>query len=358
MLGPIKTIITKPKTLTYAHNAVKNVMQKTTQTAMNPNTLDISMFHQYMFSKQFHLGFNVDEIKKLFSFDGDNFFTEVYNFFVKKLNIPEKLKPKIGECQLGNGVGMSYLWNQNILAKNPNAPMQTKEEIFSLIRHELQHWSQYMDIYRYPKTGSKMVDLCTDMAVQQELAGLDHVVKNFSSEQLLTLGLDGDTIKMIQKLKEFLAKNDTKSYDELFNAYKTNVDSAYRGQYNAFKDQVVAEMGSLSSDSRAARRAEKFFDATTAETYLKADGNPHAGKYAVDIREEEAAVTQLVALEDLETTMGKKPCWIKAYKERLKQLYEMTKDDKQMADELTETSQQLAIDSKEKTIEFCKYLYD
>mgnify|MGYP003302893127 CR=1 FL=1 len=117
MFGPIKTIITKPKTLTYAHNTVKNVMQKTAQTAMKPNTLDISMFHQYMFSKQFHLGFNVDEIKKLFSFDGDNFFTEVYNFFVKKLNIPEKLKPEIGEYQLGNGVGMSYLWNRNILAK-------------------------------------------------------------------------------------------------------------------------------------------------------------------------------------------------------------------------------------------------
>ena len=34
------------------------------------------------------------------------------------------------------------------------------------------------------------------------------------------------------------------------------------------------------------------------------------------------------------------------------------RNNKQTADELTETSQKLAIDSKEKTIEFCKYLYD
>lgn len=357
MFSTIKTVISKPAQ-TYIKNATKTVTPKTTPIVAKPNDLDISMFHQYMFSKQFHLEFNADEIQKLFSFEGDNFFTKVYNFFVKKLRIPEKIKPTIGECELGNGVAMSYLWNRNILAKNPNAPFQTKEEIFSLIRHELQHWSQYMDVYRNPKTASKMVDLCTDLSVQQELAGLDQAVKNISLEQLQTLGLDVNTIKFVQKLKELLAKNNTKSFDELVTAYKTNVESAYRSHYNAFKDEVITEMGSLSSSSKSARRAEKFFDATITGNYFKADGKLHVGKYAVDIREEEAAVAQIVALEDLETVIGKKSCWIKGYKERIKKLYEMAKDDKQVADELSETSQELAINSKEKTIEFCKYLYD
>ena len=358
MLGPIKTIITKPKTLTYLKNTTQKVAQNTTKTVKKPNVLDIAMFQQYTFSKQFHLKMDADEIKNLFSFEGDNFFTEVYNFFCKKLRIPEKLKPTIGEYELGNGIGMSYVYTQNIIAKNPNAPIQTKEDIFSLIRHELQHWSQYMDIFRSPKTCQKMINLCTDLSLQQELAGLDHVVKNFSFEQIQTFGVDDDTIKLIQKLKECLAKNDTKSYDELFTAYKKSIKEAYQSQYNNYREQIITELGALDGESKAARRAEKFLDATIAETYYKADGNLHFGKYGFDIREEEAAVAQLTALEDLETTLGKKSCWINNYKKRIQAIEELAKQNSQIKEECAESTQQKGITTAEKAIEFFKYMYD
>lgn len=358
MLGPIKTVITKPKTLTYLKNATQKVAQKTTQIPMKPDITDIGMFQQYMFSKKFHLKMDADEIKKLFSFEGDNFFTEAYNFFCKKLRIPEKLKPAIGEFPLGENVKMSYLWNYNMIGINPNAPVASKEEIFGFIRHELQHWSQNMDTLRHAEYGPKMVDFLTDVSTQSQIAGIDNIAKTYSFEQIQGLGLDDNLMNIVKKLKEFLAKNDTKSYDELLGNFSTGMKTGLKEQFDTFRKEIISEMGVLSKDSKAGKRAGKFFDAVNGEVYWKQGGNVHYGKYGFDIREEEAAVAQLAALEDLETTMGKKSCWIQNYKERIKMVFKDKKLGKQYLEDVQETAQQKGIDSKEKIIEMYRYLYE
>lgn len=358
MLGPIKTIITKPKTLTYAHNAVKKVAQQIGKTPIKPDATDIGMFQQYMFSKQFHLKMDADEIKKLFSLDGDNFFTGVYNFFVKKLGIPEKLKPAVGEFPLGENVKMSYLWNYNMIGINPNAPVASKEEIFGFIRHELEHWAQNMDTLRHSEYGPKMIDFLTDISTQSQLAGIDNIAKTYSFEQIQGLGLDDNMIDIIKKLKELLAQNDTKSYNKILEDLGIGMKSGFQKEFEVFRNQVINEMGSLSGDTKSAKRAGKFFDATMAETYWKQGGDVHWGKYGFDIREESAAVAQLVALEDLGTAMGKKSCWIQNYKERIKAIFKDSEISKQYFSDVQETVQQKGIDSKEKIIELYKYLYE
>ena len=66
-----------------------------TKVCKNLTVVDRKAFYSYIYTMQFKMKTTAEEIKKLFSFDGDEFFNKAYLFLAQKLNISEELIPPI-----------------------------------------------------------------------------------------------------------------------------------------------------------------------------------------------------------------------------------------------------------------------
>lgn len=313
-------------------------------------------FRAYLHFKTLDFKTNPEEINALFKFEGDEFFEKTYEFLIKKLGIPEKLKPAIIERSASETVGMTYDWINNCIAKNPNGFIKEKVQIFGGLRHELQHFLQNMNVLRTEKVGDEVVNFYAKYAGKQRSAYADFEVKNLTLEQLKT-NYDEQTLEYYKYLKDLLKNNPDAYESELINL-RNIIEGAQLTHFQNFRNLVIQEMGLIKEGTQPARRAQKMLKEIMSENaYWQSDGSIHAGKYAFDVRENEAITAQSAA--QLKTLPPEQRyCYLQIIKQQMQAFEELLKKEPNTKEinELLETSKEKA---KEFNIdELISYLFD
>lgn len=156
--------------------------------------------------KKLLLGLDKKTIKQLEKLPIEDFFVKSQTIVMKALDIPEEIAPwqKIEDLK-NPKFGMKYLPSFNAIIINETALKKNKALLFSLIRHEMEHFRQNTLIFRIEKLG-------------------EQAVKAYSEEAKSKLSID--------------------TFDDL----------------NNLRKKVIEKYGMIKADSEEAQTAKKYFE--------------------------------------------------------------------------------------------------
>ena len=275
---------------------------------------DKFVFKQYMFAKNLRVNWNQAEVDKLFKLDGEEFISCSTDYLMKIMNIPAKLKPEIKPAKLSVG-DMGYIPYEHILLVNTDSKLESKANIFALIRHELQHMVQSFDILRYEGLADKIVSvylkngfnyeedsfLIDTIVDNEEKLNIDHLKQTLNDDILI----DG-----ILELRKHKKNNDIEKY----NLTKEKLIEYDRQEtLNTIlevRDQVIEAFGSIKVGTKEGDRVQKLYDSLINDNYFNSDSSIDKGKYVYNVLEFEAINAQQILFDELN---GK--CFIKSVKD-------------------------------------------
>ncbi len=257
--------------------------------------LDKNFFQTYIEMPKYKINITPQEIDKLSEFEGEEFFTKSYELLTQKLGLPDSILPPLIKADLsgkGNAF-MAYLPVNNIIALDPKRLAgQKKIDIFSLLRHELQHFNQNLQIFRHEEIGKKAIDTLTEKFIEQEKNTLKILSSQFSQDQMLELvkanGGDTDYIKTYFKLSE---ANDKKGLDNLFN----RAGEQYKEQVTDLRNKIISAAGEIKKDSSLTPKIQAIYDEFNTIGYFNPDGSLDYLKYFNSGIEKDAIMAQTMA---------------------------------------------------------------
>ena len=316
--------------------------------------MDIVFFRRYLLGKKLDLKIEPIELEQLFSLEGKEFEEGAFEFLLKKLNIPSNIRPRLIESTQTNGCPMTYNFMLNQIVVNPNMKTPVKEVHLSLLRHELQHFMQNMQILRSEGVGTDAVKHYSEVMSKIARQNNDALAKNCTIEQLAQMGFDEEALNLHRQLKELLKNGTPEQYEEYMNQLEIELQQYYEPLYEGLRNDVVSSMGAIKTGSAEWKRAVKFLDETKkGDYYFQPDGQIDYAKYMTDCRENEAIVSQEILGLKLFPKEGGS-CYIKELKQGAG--IESSGDAKFDAD-----MEKLAEERKNGNIDFKKmisYLYD
>lgn len=316
--------------------------------------MDIVFFRRYLLGKKLDLKIEPKELEKLFSLEGKEFEEGAFEFLLKKMNIPSNIRPRLIESPQTNGCPMTYDFMLNQIVVNPNMKTPVKEVHLSLLRHELQHFMQNMQILRSEGVGTDAVKHYSEVMSKLARQNNDELAKNCTIEQLAQMGFDEEGLNLHRQLKELLKNGTPEQYEEYMNQLEFGLQQYYEPLYEGLRNDVVSSMGAIKTGSTEWKRAVKFLDETKkGNYYFQPDGQIDYAKYMTDCRENEAIVSQEILGLKLFPKEGGS-CYIKECK--LSEGVESSGDAKFDAD-----MDKLAEERKNGNIDFKKmisYLFD
>lgn len=259
-----------------------------TKACKNLTPLDKNCFHSYVYSLKYKSGITQEEINKIFNLDGMDFLKACYDFIVRKLNIPENLRPPavIGELS-SKDLSMAYEPGKEMITISPNIFNSTKTQIFGCLRHEFQHYMQNLSVYRHEKIGKEAVEFWSKDILEKEKALLEPLYKK-TDDELKALGYNGDAFKEIKKMQDLYLNNRT-AYDKIYeDCAKRNAESL-----TDIRNRAIQEMGIVKEGTKEAKRAEIFFkefkeQANQSSSYYNPDGSLNMKKYLSTAIEQDA----------------------------------------------------------------------
>lgn len=259
-----------------------------TKACKNLTPLDKNCFHSYVYSLKYKSGITQEEINKIFNLDGMDFLNACYEFIVKKVNIPESLRPAVVIGELSKKeLSMAYEPGKEMITISPNIVYSTKSQIFGCLRHEFQHYMQNLSVYRHEKIGKEAVEFWAKDVLEKEKTFLEPLYKK-TDDELMALGYNGDVFSEIKKMQD-LYLNNRIAYDKFYD------DCARRNIENLTKlrERAIQEMGVVKDGTKEAKRAEIFFKEFKEQTnqsssYYNPDGSLNMKKYLSTAIEQDA----------------------------------------------------------------------
>ncbi len=248
--------------------------------------LDKNCFQGYVYSMKFKLGTTAQEIQNLCKLQGEDFVTGAYELLTNKMGIPAELKPVLVPQPQLDATPMRYLFNYNVISRNPDLSNLSQAEVFNGLRHELQHFRQNMDIFRHEKLGEKVVDIHVNGLVESQKATIKHLLASMSPEELAQDGYlaSEDAYNMVVRCKKHLENNDAAAFDKEFES----LAPAFRREVSAFRQKVVNAMGLIKEGTNEAQRAEHYFNDFQNINYFDTNDGIDYAKYLASGIEQEA----------------------------------------------------------------------
>lgn len=259
----------------------------------NVTKLDLENFKAYASSMRFKMNMTADDVAALSKFDGKDFIENSYMFCTKKIGLPKQLCPPIYYGEIKNEAILGYqpMLNNIIVDQNKlNNLSATKENIFGLIRHELQHTLQYYAILRHEELGPKAVDAAGEMFAERFKSGLDALLKNNSVEEVEQYVLSLNDISTYQAI-QFLKNGDTEGFDK----FLISVGDQLKTHVSNLRETVLKYFRPIEKDSTLTPKLAKFFDEMHGLTYYKDDYSVSMSKYFNSSIEVDAMLAQLRA---------------------------------------------------------------
>lgn len=128
-----------------------------TKVSKNLTYMDIITFHQYVQAKKNPINITPEEIEALSKETDGRFINCSLNLLLKKLNIPEAIRPKIRYFKPKTaGISGNFETSKQRINIDESLKKDTRLTLM-MIRHELEHWKQLVDALRCDSTSEFMV---------------------------------------------------------------------------------------------------------------------------------------------------------------------------------------------------------
>ncbi|MBR6126147.1 hypothetical protein IKQ21_00515 [bacterium] len=279
--------------------------------------LDRVLFKQYVFQKKFDLKITAEEISNLLSIEGEQYYQKAFEFLVKKMKISKNVEPNMIFSASNTDASMAYRFFDNVIAVNTNNLSKLDKISFLVIlRHELQHWNQCMQMFRHETKGKEFAEFWTKLTNWNN-ESLTKYIKNAPDELEQILGTEHAT--KIMNLKKLMEAGKTAEYEKDLTEFTEILQKEHLQAYQKWRDTIIKELGVLKADTKEAKRAEKMMRETMDENgYYLADGKINLGKYYGDCRENESLTAQSALTYKILELMGYKQCPIQDAKSQIK----------------------------------------
>lgn len=204
-------------------------------------------------------GFNKSTVKQLEKMELQEFITASRDIINKTYGIPPELASGIQTQELPKKLLAIYDINNNIIFLSPNAAKKKKSILFSILKHEMQHQKQSIDIFRTEGLGEKWVEYLAGTRTENEYKIFTDTYKNMKLEDInkLKTQLNEEGLSFILDYKKAL--KDGKEKEFIQNAFKKDLQ-VYKNVYENFRQQVLMHYPPIKNNSIEAANTKKYFD--------------------------------------------------------------------------------------------------
>lgn len=290
----------------------------------NATRFDVENFKSYIASMPFKMGITSEDVAALSRYDGKEFVENAYQFCAKRIGLPNELCPPLlfGEIVGQPVAGYKPGFNTIIVDLNKiNNLSCSKNQLFGLIRHELQHTMQYYSILRHEQLGQRAVEVAGDNFANNFELSIKTLLKTYPIEDVEKLCIDcGDNLsyEAVQRFKN----NDIEGFEKLCEFAGNQV----REQVTNLRQALLEKSGPIKKDSALTPQLAKFFDELHGNPYYKDDTSISISKYMDSSIESDAILAQIRA--DFEFTQ--EGCYMKYQREQFKKILDNGEFDKFM----------------------------
>lgn len=220
---------------------------------------------------------------------------------------------------------MAYSPLSNMIIINKNIPaeiMNNKMSLFSLIRHELQHYNQNMQIFRHEELGEKAITLCTDKYADNLYKSLEQLITQNTPQEVISSGILATPQDQLLYMNGYnlYKRGDMRSFGEMIRSSALQ----YRTALEDFRGKAIDILGPIKKDSTLTPKIQQYLDDFLNIGYYNQDGKIDYSKYFSTFVEQEAMLAQGQA----EFEFSGEGCFIKMAKKQALEIINNTESRK------------------------------
>jgi len=291
----IQNVTSKISIQTRSEQALKSLMAviPDTKIAKNLTRLDVDSFKTYVTAKSFTLKTTSDEIKNLFSYEGEEFFSKTWEFFIEKLGFKENLLPKLAISSQDSLTPFVYELGTNTIFRAADLSKYNKNQVFQCLRHEFRHYEQNMLVLRDDELGPNLSKFYAKKLTEKE----QDFVFNMFTEPNLESSIFEFQLTPAQALfyLQCACCIQNEDLDEFIELFKP-IEEEYNYVLSGFREQLLAEYGPLSDSEK--QISKKYFKDFSNINYYNKDGSLDIAKHSLLGIEQEANLASRYALHE------------------------------------------------------------
>jgi len=178
---------------------------------------------------------------------------QAYEYIAKKMDIPQEILPPLVQVKGDGKADYSYAFLDNTIQANVKL-ITPKNEIFSTMRHEFQHFMQICNILRTEGIGNEALKFFVQATINDHKEYLKDLIKK-SNYRILNPEEFPDAV-VLNKLREALYNNDQAGFDEHFKPLEKSIEH----KWQQIKDVSVNHWGSIKENSYEGKRSAEMFE--------------------------------------------------------------------------------------------------
>ena len=236
------------------------------------------------------VNFEPTELKCLFQIkDSEDFIQTAFNSFIKKLNIPAKIAPKLIYQNCDASFIFGYDKTINNILINTSYEIPKYKDILVLFRHEFQHFLQNINLLRHEELGKKHLQNIYNLYISDYNEKLLETLKMHPS----SWQVDFKSFKNLYLMKNYLNNNDKQSFDTEFNKIKKTV----KKDLKSFRKKVINCLGTINSNDKRTENLTKICEGTRKTDYSE---KQNWAEYLTNPAEYEATLAEYLFQANLE----------------------------------------------------------
>ncbi len=249
-------------------------------------TVDKNLFQAYLFARTTKTRITPQEIKEVFSKNGNDFITSAYDLITEKFNLSKDIRPSVfmQECQ-GDNI-MQYMGTNHCIFISPSKIKNcSKEQIYNYIRHEIQHCLQNIDILRHETLGEKAVELYAKSIVDTEKSIIENLVQ-MSPDKAVRMGVS---------IQDYINFKMLHSNPKLYQETMRNNLQMYTGQLKSLRQNFINKFGLIKEGTKNSEKVKLYFNDFMNVNYYGENNKVNIAKYLNKITEQEAILAGEIA---------------------------------------------------------------
>lgn len=241
--------------------------------------------------KKAFIGLDKITVKRLESLPINEFIEESKKIILKSLNIPQEIAPVLSVNSLGGKkMIMLYDSSSNDIVANSEYFHLSRANLFSCLRHEIEHFSQNLLIIRTDNLGEHAIETYARMTTKFQIDNVINVCKAIPEDAIKSGNLSKEQLAIIIRVQDAAKNGDEalgKCSEELFNEDFPLIHEKWKD----FRAKVIGLQGSVNPDSKDGLKAKEYFDG-----FLKANNQSSGYSYWSSKHEIDARKAQSIAL--------------------------------------------------------------
>ena len=177
---------------------------------------------------------------------------EAYQYIAKKLDIPKEILPPLVQVTGDNRADYSYAYLDNVI--QANSKLQTpKNEIFSSMRHEFQHFMQICNMLRTEGLADEVQTYLTSASINDRKEFIANLIK--SSNYKMLNPEESPNAAWLNSLCDALQNQDAGAFDKRFKPMEESI----KHMWQKMKEVSTKHWGVIKQNTAEAKNNRELF---------------------------------------------------------------------------------------------------